>query len=230
MLKKATNGIKKYSNKIDDGSIEYIWNEERHKITDSVNQYDNQVIKVTRLLGVLESVDLNDEAERAERNKKVSYIKNELDTLERDIPPLIFKIRKYVQSKAVNDEENLGEGSGSELEGNRLTFVEIQNNEEYLKKRKEALLEIHDLSSKMKEVSDQIVMKVNEGQEQLNSVENNVIKANENIAKGGKEVDKANEISKKNNKRLCFFISVAVIIVIIILIVIISIVTSGSKK
>ena len=83
-------------------------------------------------------------------------------------------------------------------------------------------MEIHNLSSKMKEVSEQIVMKVNDSKEQLDSVENNVIKSNKFITNGGKEINKMNEISKKNNKKLCFFICVAIIIVILILIILIS--------
>ena len=82
-----------------------------------------------------------------------------------------------------------------------LKVINLQNNEEILKRRRKDLEEIQQTTHQLKDLTN--VMKENaiEQRDNLNSIENHIIEVNDNVEKANQEMVKANELSKKNRNK-----------------------------
>ena len=98
------------------------------------------------------------------------------------------------------------------------------NNAEMLNQRKKELQEIHKTSALIKDTTDIMAQKLNEQGEMLDNVEAHVIKAEDNVEKANKEINKANELSKSNNKRLCCIMILITVAIGVVLAVVLSLV------
>ena len=220
-MKKIFLNIKKDSNKIDNEDIDYLENN-RQKIVENANNYDKQVIRVTKLLGVLNSkTSISDSSLASEKESICTQIRKELNDIEKETSKFLYKIRKFDQTHRQNDEQNLDKEISKDdpllnKEESQLTFIDIENNEEFLARRKKSLLAIYELSTKMKEVSDDIVKKIHDEGESLDKIEINVSNANENIIKAGEEIKTADELSKRNNGRMIIFVIISIVLILLI--------------
>ena len=97
-----------------------------------------------------------------------------------------------------------------------LKVINLQNNEEILKRRRKDLEEIKQTSHQLKDLTN--VMKENaiEQGDNLNSIENHIIEVNDNVEKANQEMVKANELSKKNRNKAIWLILIIVFVCIVI--------------
>ena len=89
--------------------------------------------------------------------------------------------------------------------------LDLMNNQEMLKQRGNEIQEIHKTAALIKETTAKMVNQLNEQGEMIDNIEAHVVKAEDNVEKGAKEIEKANEYSKGNTKRLCCIVWIIVI-------------------
>lgn len=172
------------------------------------------VEQVTKILGSLSSRRCSGSLEER-RNNVTSQIKKKLDEFESKIPNYIFAIRRFAEDKSSNtdDERISGIGDRKSSGANQLMVIEIENNDVYLKKRREQLQNIYKISAEMKEMSDAMVVNVHEQGELLDQVQDKVTEAINNAEGAESEIKKADEISRGNRKRIiCMLVIVGVVV------------------
>ena len=154
-------------------------------------------------------------------------IESDLEKIENDIIPSVDqmedKIRNFdkpdLELRDKQDEED-EEEKGQQQE----MVLDLMNNKEMLKQRKEALQDIHQTAALIKETTDQMKNQLYEQGEMLENIEAHVVKTEDNVDKAGKEINKANEYSKGNTKRCCCIISIVLIAVIVAVAIVLSLV------
>ena len=140
-----------------------------------------------------------------------------LEYVDNNIKPLIEKINMKVSRYGVNLDESLGINEEENTSQAQIVLTNLKDNEEFLQGRRKELEEIHQLSGKIKETTDNMVSQVNRQGEMLNTIEANVDNTRENAAKAKQNIIESNELSKRNNKRLyCLIIIVFLLILAIV--------------
>lgn len=114
-------------------------------------------------------------------------------------------------------EEANRENNGTEMKrratfGKDLLLVSVQKNDEALKARRKDLVEIKQVSAQIKDLTEGMKTELQEQGENVKSIESNVLTTVENTAKAKNEIDKANELSIKNRKKMCFFILLVILV------------------
>lgn len=140
----------------------------------------------------------------SDTSNMVEKVESELRDAETNIDPMVKKIREKVKTYACDFQLAVNKEQEKEEKGQEL-IMDLKNNEDILKKRREDLENIHQASQQIKEISDKMAQDVNEQGALLNNIENNVVEAEENAHKAKKEVIEANKISKSNKKKCVIF-------------------------
>ena len=101
----------------------------------------------------------------------------------------------------------MNESEENNLESNnQIMTMDLMNNKEVLEQRRKELEDIHKTAAALKDTTDQMALDVEKQGAQLDEIEANVIKSNENAEKAKEEIVKADEISRGNRKKMCCLI------------------------
>ena len=166
------------------------------------NQMDNILKKYEK------NADFSDQIGDDNYEKIYSTIKRLNDLKIRDLYKEIF-------NSGLDDDSQ----DGSEMNGrNEREFQNL-----LLERRQQELQELKQfqiISERLKEITQNMVEDIDTQNKQLDAVEMNVEKAPDNSIQAKKEIEEANDNSKKNSKRLRCLIYIIVIILIVIIILI----------
>lgn len=220
-LKKVSDTVKKDYQKVskdDYGAAE--WKKEGKKITNNLNKFDKMLKELKRTLE-------NSRDNLSEEN--VATVEDGLEKIDDSVVPMARKMRdkinQFQEDMELEDRDNQNEeGDGEQEQEQEQLQVDLMQNKEYLDQRGKELKEIHKTAALIKDTTDKMAQDLSKQGEMLDDVEAKVIKAEENVEKAGKEINKANELSKGNTKRLCCIIIIVVVAVGVILAVVLSLV------
>ena len=120
-----------------------------------------------------------------------------------------------------DDNNNIEENDEQEGEQKQEIVLDLMNNKEILEQRRKELQDIHKTSNMIKETTDQMAIDLQKQGEMLDNIEDQVFKAEANVDSAEKEINKANEYSKGNTKRLCctiaiIFVAIGVVVAIVL--------------
>lgn len=199
-LKKISDTIKKdHSRLIKEDFGEQEWRKEGKRIDMNIKKFEKMLKEVKRNL---ENAKDNGSANEESISTVEEGLEKIKDTTETQVEQMKDKIGNFdVNFEMENKDEENGNEEDEQQQG-QIT-MNLMNNAEMLNQRKKELQEIHKTSALIKDTTDIMAQKLNEQGEMLDNVEAHVIKAEDNVEKAGKEINKANELSKSNNKRLC---------------------------
>jgi t-SNARE complex subunit (syntaxin) len=199
-LKKISDTIKKdHARLIKEDFGEQEWRKEGKRIDMNIKKFEKMLKEVKRNLENAKDNGSANEESIATVEEGLEKIK---DTTETQVEQMKDKIGNFdVNFEMENKDEENGNEEDEQQQG-QIT-MNLMNNAEMLNQRKKELQEIHKTSAIIKDTTDIMAQKLNEQGEMLDNVEAHVIKAEDNVEKAGKEINKANELSKSNNKRLC---------------------------
>ena len=220
-LQKSVSQIKKDSPKLLDEEFgQRQWDKEGSKIEKNIKLFHKGL------------KDLKNKLEDAKENGTVKEemldkIEGDLEKIENNTIPIVEQMEEKIRTfekpdlelKEKQDEEE-EEEKGQQQE----MVMDLMNNKEMLKQRREVLQDIHQTAALIKETTDQMKTQLNEQGEMLENIEAHVVKTEDNVDKAGKEINKANEYSKGNTKRCCFIISIILLVVIVAIAVVLSLV------
>ena len=220
-LKKISDTIKKdHARLIKEDFGEQEWRKEGKRIDMNIKKFEKMLKDVKRNLENAKDNGSANEESIATVEEGLEKIK---DTTETQVEQMKEKIGNFdVNFEMENKDEENGNEEDEQQQG-QIT-MNLMNNAEMLNQRKKELQEIHKTSALIKDTTDIMAQKLNEQGEMLDNVEAHVIKAEDNVEKAGKEINKANELSKSNNKRLCCIMILITVSIGVVLAVVLSLV------
>ena len=220
-LKKISDTIKKdHARLIKEDFGEQEWRKEGKRIDMNIKKFEKMLKDVKRNLENAKDNGSANEESIATVEEGLEKIK---DTTETQVEQMKEKIGNFdVNFEMENKDEENGNEEDEQQQG-QIT-MNLMNNAEMLNQRKKELQEIHKTSALIKDTTDIMAQKLNEQGEMLDNVEAHVIKAEDNVEKAGKEINKANELSKSNNKRLCCIMILITVAIGVVLAVVLSLV------
>lgn len=220
-LKKISDTIKKdHARLIKEDFGEQEWRKEGKRIDMNIKKFEKMLKEVKRNLENAKDNGSANEESIATVEEGLEKIK---DTTETQVEQMKEKIGNFdVNFEMENKDEENGNEEDEQQQG-QIT-MNLMNNAEMLNQRKKELQEIHKTSALIKDTTDIMAQKLNEQGEMLDNVEAHVIKAEDNVEKANKEINKANELSKSNNKRLCCIMILITVSIGVVLAVVLSLV------
>ena len=220
-LKKISDTIKKdHARLIKEDFGEQEWRKEGKRIDMNIKKFEKMLKEVKRNL---ENAKDNGSANEESISTVEEGLEKIKDTTETQVEQMKDKIGNFdVNFEMENKDEENGNEEDEQQQG-QIT-MNLMNNAEMLNQRKKELQEIHKTSALIKDTTDIMAQKLNEQGEMLDNVEAHVIKAEDNVEKAGKEINKANELSKSNNKRLCCIMILITVAIGVVLAVVLSLV------
>lgn len=222
-LKKASEQVKKdYNRLIKEDFGEQEWRKEGKKINTNIRKYEKMLKDVTR------NLEKARDSEAASEDN-ITTVDEGLDKIRDQYEPMVRAMKEKINQFSIDLEmdEREGQGENEQDDGQQeqeQIEVNLMNNQEYLGQRKKELQEIHKTAALIKDTTDKMAQDVHQQGEMLNDIEEKVVKTEDNVEKAGKEINRANELSKGNTKRLCCIIWIVIIAIGVVLAVVLSLI------
>ena len=222
-LKKASEQVKKdYNRLIKEDFGEQEWRREGKKINTNIRKYEKMLKDVTR------NLEKARDSEAASEDN-ITTVDEGLDKIRDQYEPMVRAMKEKINQFSIDLEmdEREGQGENEQDDGQQeqeQIEVNLMNNQEYLGQRKKELQEIHKTAALIKDTTDKMAQDVHQQGEMLNDIEEKVVKTEDNVEKAGKEINRANELSKGNTKRLCCIIWIIIIVIGVVLAVVLSLI------
>ena len=151
--------------------------------------------------------------ENNNNNEDFLLIRNYVDEVERDVSPIVQRLKEKIQYFIPLVERSFEENKEEEKQKQKMVFQDLSNNDEILKERGKQLNDIHQISAQINDMTKEMSKKVVDQGIILDNIEDNVIKTNKNATEAKKEIIKADEMSRGNRKRMiCYIIIISVAI------------------
>ena len=222
-LKKASEQVKKdYNRLIKEDFGEQEWRREGKKINNNIRKYEKMLKDVTR------NLEKARDSEAASEDN-ITTVDEGLDKIRDQYEPMVRAMKEKINQFSIDLEmdEREGQGENEQDDGQQeqeQIEVNLMTNQEYLGQRKKELQEIHKTAALIKDTTDKMAQDVQQQGEMLNDIEEKVVKTEDNVEKAGKEINRANELSKGNTKRLCCIIWIVIIAIGVVLAVVLSLI------
>ena len=222
-MKKASEQVKKdYNRLIKEDFGEQEWRKEGKKINTNIRKYEKMLKDVTR------NLEKARDSEAASEDN-ITTVDEGLDKIRDQYEPMVRAMKEKINQFSIDLEmdEREGQGENEQDDGQQeqeQIEVNLMNNQEYLGQRKKELQEIHKTAALIKDTTDKMAQDVHQQGEMLNDIEEKVVKTEDNVEKAGKEINRANELSKGNTKRLCCIIWIIIIVIGVVLAVVLSLI------
>ena len=222
-LKKASEQVKKdYNRLIKEDFGEQEWRSEGKKINNNIRKYEKMLKDVTR------NLEKARDSEAASEDN-ITTVDEGLDKIRDQYEPMVRAMKEKINQFSIDLEmdEREGQGENEQDDGQQeqeQIEVNLMTNQEYLGQRKKELQEIHKTAALIKDTTDKMAQDVHQQGEMLNDIEEKVVKTEDNVEKAGKEINRANELSKGNTKRLCCIIWIIIIVIGVVLAVVLSLI------
>ena len=222
-LKKASEQVKKdYNRLIKEDFGEQEWRKEGKKINNNIRKYEKMLKDVTR------NLEKARDSEAASEDN-ITTVDEGLDKIRDQYEPMVRAMKEKINQFSIDLEmdEREGQGENEQDDGQQeqeQIEVNLMNNQEYLGQRRKELQEIHKTAALIKDTTDKMAQDVHQQGEMLNDIEEKVVKTEDNVEKAGKEINRANELSKGNTKRLCCIIWIIIIVIGVVLAVVLSLI------
>ena len=222
-LKKASEQVKKdYNRLIKEDFGEQEWRREGKKINNNIRKYEKMLKDVTR------NLEKARDSEAASEDN-ITTVDEGLDKIRDQYEPMVRAMKEKINQFSIDLEmdEREGQGENEQDDGQQeqeQIEANLMNNQEYLGQRKKELQEIHKTAALIKDTTDKMAQDVHQQGEMLNDIEEKVVKTEDNVEKAGKEINRANELSKGNTKRICCIIWIVIIAIGVVLAVVLSLI------
>jgi t-SNARE complex subunit (syntaxin) len=217
-LKKLTPDIRKYYDEIKEENFDQTqWNKKGAKISLDIQSFESLFNKLTK---------------NVEHIKNNALERNFEDTLEQIEPALVSSRELMEKINAIKEKtrhfsstferNSTQENNFPQVEGQ---VLDIMNEKDILEKRRKELETIHQTSAMLKDTTDKMAQDVHQQGAILNQVEIKTEEAENNAKKAHQEIQKADEISRGNRKRLFCLLAIVFIAVGGLVAIIVSLIT-----
>jgi syntaxin 16 len=196
--------VKEHVKKLNDS--ENIDNKKKQAIEKDITSFDK----------ALKDLKIELSKEENNNNEAILMTRNYVDEVERDVSPIVQRLKEKIQYFIPLVERSDEDNREEENQQQKLEIQYLSNNEEILKQRGKQLNEIHQISSQINEMTNEMSKKVVDQGIILDKVEDNVIQTEKNATEAKKEIIKADEMSRSNRKRMMCYIIIIVVAILAI--------------
>ena len=196
--------MKEHVKKLNDS--ENIDNKKKQAIEKDITSFDK----------ALKDLKIELSKEENNNNEAILMTRNYVDEVERDVSPIVQRLKEKIQYFIPLVERSDEDNREEENQQQKLVIQDLSNNEEILKQRGKELNEIHQISSQINEMTNEMSKKVVDQGIILDKVEDNVIQTEKNATEAKKEIIKADEMSRSNRKRMMCYIIIIVVAILAI--------------
>lgn len=210
--------MKEHVKKLNDS--ENIDNKKKQAIEKDITSFDKALKDL--------KIELSKE-ENNNNNEAILMTRNYVDEVERDVSPIVQRLKEKIQYFIPLVERSDEDNREEENQQQKLVIQDLSNNEEILKQRGKELNEIHQISSQINEMTNEMSKKVVDQGIILDKVEDNVIQTEKNATEAKKEIIKADEMSRSNRKRMMCYIIIIVVAILAIGSILLSLLYGGDK-
>jgi hypothetical protein len=194
--------VKEHISNVNDS--ENIDNKKKNAIEKDITSFDKTLRELKNELS---------KEENNNNNEDFLLIRNYVDEVERDVSPIVQRLKEKIQYFIPLVERSFEENKEEEKQKQKMVFQDLSNNDEILKERGKQLNDIHQISAQINDMTKEMSKKVVDQGIILDNIEDNVIKTNKNATEAKKEIIKADEMSRGNRKRMiCYIIIISVAI------------------
>jgi syntaxin 16 len=197
--------VKEHISNVNDS--ENIDNKKKNAIEKDITSFDKALKDL--------KIELSKE-ENNNNNEAILMTRNYVDEVERDVSPIVQRLKEKIQYFIPLVERSDEDNREEENQQQKLVIQDLSNNEEILKQRGKELNEIHQISSQINEMTNEMSKKVVDQGIILDKVEDNVIQTEKNATEAKKEIIKADEMSRSNRKRMMCYIIIIVVAILAI--------------
>lgn len=197
--------MKEHVKKLNDS--ENIDNKKKQAIEKDITSFDKALKDL--------KIELSKE-ENNNNNEAILMTRNYVDEVERDVSPIVQRLKEKIQYFIPLVERSDEDNREEENQQQKLVIQDLSNNEEILKQRGKELNEIHQISSQINEMTNEMSKKVVDQGIILDKIEDNVIQTEKNATEAKKEIIKADEMSRSNRKRMMCYIIIIVVAILAI--------------
>ena len=197
--------MKEHVKKLNDS--ENIDNKKKQAIEKDITSFDKALKDL--------KIELSKE-ENNNNNEAILMTRNYVDEVERDVSPIVQRLKEKIQYFIPLVERSDEDNREEENQQQKLVIQDLSNNEEILKQRGKQLNEIHQISSQINEMTNEMSKKVVDQGIILDKIEDNVIQTEKNATEAKKEIIKADEMSRSNRKRMMCYIIIIVVAILAI--------------
>ena len=167
-------------------------------VLNQANEYVNSIN-----IGLRE-IKEQDKLSKEDQKKYDIYIKPKEEIITKIKETIQYAMTVYIniEKKAVDLDNGVDETRHRvDTYDNDLVLLSIQNNDQVLREKKRKLIEVKQLAAQIKEFKDSIKYDTVEHGEDLKQIEQYAPSTEDNITSAKIEIEIANEISQKNNKK-----------------------------
>ena len=218
-LKKVADQIKRDYNKfMGEDFSDQDWRSEGRRI-------NNNIQKLEKLYQELQDNLENAKNEDNFDSQTIQTVEDGLrgmQNIQGNIRAMKDKIASSNYNIEMLSQENAEENEEDQQQGQEV--LNLMANKDVLEQRGKALQEIHKTAALIKDTTDKMAQDLVKQGEMLDNVEAHVVKAEDNVEKAGKEIKKADELSKGNTKRVGCIIAIVVIAIGVVLAIVLSLV------
>ena len=218
-LKKVADQIKRDYNKfMGEDFSDQDWRSEGRRINNNIQKFEKLYQELQDNLENAKNEDNFD-------SQTIQIVEDGLRSMQ-SIQGNIRAMKDKIASSNYNIEmlsqENAEENEEDQQQGQEV--LNLMANKDVLEQRGKALQEIHKTAALIKDTTDKMAQDLVKQGEMLDNVEAHVVKAEDNVEKAGKEIKKADELSKGNTKRVGCIIAIVVIAIGVVLAIVLSLV------
>ena len=218
-LKKVADQIKRDYNKfMGEDFSDQDWRSEGRRINNNIQKFEKLYQELQDNLENAKNEDNFD-------SQTIQIVEDGLRSMQ-SIQGNIRAMKDKIASSNYNIEmlsqENAEENEEDQQQGQEV--LNLMANKDVLEQRGKALQEIHKTAALIKDTTDKMAQDLVKQGEMLDNVESHVVKAEDNVEKAGKEIKKADELSKGNTKRVGCIIAIVVIAIGVVLAIVLSLV------
>ena len=169
-------------------------------------------------------IDINEINDKNAQYNVISEIEKIMEKLkDKKLVSMITDLEEKV--KDINDDDNEeNNNSNNEIDSNKLltqlTIKNIEKNSEALKIRREKLNDIQILAGQIKDLTNDMKIKINENDEAFKNMEDKVILIDNNVSNGFQNIKEIQKRVKENKKKICCIVFLIIFVVGIICVVI----------
>lgn len=218
-LKKVADQIKRdYSKFMGEDFSDQDWRSEGRRINNNIQKFEKLYQELEDNLENAKNEDNFDSQTIQTVEDGLRFMQN----IQGNIRAMKDKIASSNYNIEMLSQENAEENEEDQQQGQEV--LNLMANKDVLEQRGKALQEIHKTAALIKDTTDKMAQDLVKQGEMLDNVEAHVVKAEDNVEKAGKEIKKADELSKGNTKRVGCIIAIVVIVIGVVLAIVLSLV------
>ena len=218
-LKKVADQIKRDYNKfMGEDFSDQDWRSEGRRINNNIQKFEKLYQELQDNLENAKNEDNFDSQTIQTVEDGLRFMQN----IQGNIRAMKDKIASSNYNIEMLSQENAEENEEDQQQGQEV--LNLMANKDVLEQRGKALQEIHKTAALIKDTTDKMAQDLVKQGEMLDNVESHVVKAEDNVEKAGKEIKKADELSKGNTKRVGCIIAIVVIAIGVVLAIVLSLV------